>query len=172
VAFQNENAVEACREVMAAVAAGVAVMTLVDADGEPHGMTISSLTPVSADPPSVLVCVGGAASSRPYLAEGQRFCANVLAADQVAQSMGFAFGEADPFATFGWTPAEDGTPVLEGTAAQLMCEVERVVDHHGTGVVLAAVISGAVARDEALVYWKTAYYGGLVPVEPGTTGRW
>jgi flavin reductase (DIM6/NTAB) family NADH-FMN oxidoreductase RutF len=150
---------------MAAVAAGVAVMTLADADGEPRGMTISSLTPVSADPPSVLMCVGGAASSRPYLVKGQRFCANVLAADQVAQSMGFAFGEDDPFVTFGWTPAEDGTPVLDGTAAHLLCEVERVVDHHGTAVVLAAAIGGAVAKDEALVYWNTAYYGDLVPVE-------
>jgi flavin reductase (DIM6/NTAB) family NADH-FMN oxidoreductase RutF len=172
VAFQNENPVEACRQVMAAVAAGVAVMTLVDADGVLHGMTISSLTPVSADPPSVLLCVGGAASSRPYLVAGQRFCANVLAADQVAQSMGFAFGEDDPFATFGWTPAEDGTPVLDGTSGHLLCEVERVVDHHGTGVVLAAVIDGTVTKDEALVYWKTAYYGGLIPVEPGVTGRW
>jgi len=165
VADQNEIAVEACREVMAAVAAGVAVMTLVDAVGKPHGMTISSLTPVSADPPSVLICVGGAASSRPFLVEGQRFCANVLAADQMAQSMGFAFGEDDPFTTFGWTPAEDGSPVLEGTAGHLVCEVERVVEHHGTAVVLAAVIDGAVTKDEALVYWKTDYYGGLVPVE-------
>ena len=165
MADQNEIAVEACREVMAAVAAGVAVMTLVDAVGKPHGMTISSLTPVSADPPSVLICVGGAASSRPFLVEGQRFCANVLAADQMAQSIGFAFGEDDPFTTFGWRPAEDGSPVLEGTAGHLVCEVERVVEHHGTAVVLAAVIDGAVTKDEALVYWKTDYYGGLVPVE-------
>jgi len=172
VTVKDDSAVEACREVMAAVAAGVAVMTLADADGELRGMTISSLTPVSADPPSVLICVGGAASSRPHLVKGQRFCANVLAADQVAQSMGFAFGEDDPFVTFGWTPAEDGTPVLDGTAAHLLCEVERVVDHHGTAVVLAAAIGGAVTKDEALVYWNTAYYGGLVAVEPGASGAW
>lgn len=168
---RSDNAVEVCREVMAGVPAGIAVMTLVDADGVNHGMTISSLTSVSADPPSVLICVGGAASSRPFLVEGQRFCANVLAADQVALSMGFAFGEDDPFSTFRWTPSADGAPVLEGTAAHILCEVERVVDHHETAVVLAGVIDGSVTRDDALVYWKTAYYGELVPVESGTANR-
>ena len=39
---------------------------------------ISSLTPVSADPPSVLMCIGGGASSRPAMVEGQTFCANTI----------------------------------------------------------------------------------------------
>jgi flavin reductase (DIM6/NTAB) family NADH-FMN oxidoreductase RutF len=154
----SQKAVEACRDVMASVAAGVAVLTLVDADGQRHGMTISSLTPVSADPPSILVCVGGAASSRPFLVEGQRFGLSVLAAGQDAQSMGFAFGAEDPFEVFAWTPAGDGSPILDEAAAHLICEVERVVDHHDTAVVLAGVVDGAVVKDEALVYWRVRYF--------------
>ncbi len=162
---QAEQVIELCRRVMDGVPTGVAVMTLVDSDGVAHGMTISSLTTVSADPPSVLMCIGGAASSRPFLVEGQRFCANLLAADQTVQSADFAYGAADPFEVHDWTPADDGTPILADTAAHLLCDVERVVDHHGVGVVLAAVVGGALDKDEALIYRNRTYYGRLVPVD-------
>jgi flavin reductase (DIM6/NTAB) family NADH-FMN oxidoreductase RutF len=167
-----ETIVEVTSEVMGRVAAGVAVMTLVDDDGVRRGMTISSLTPVSSDPPSVLVCVGGAASSRPALVEGRVVCMNVLAADQVPVSIGFAWGEDDPFSVFDWTPAADGIPVLSDTTAHLLCRVVGVVEHHGTAVVLADVLDGAVHADEALVYWRKQYFGGLVPAEPTSTGTW
>jgi flavin reductase (DIM6/NTAB) family NADH-FMN oxidoreductase RutF len=167
-----ETAIDVTAEVMGRVAAGIAVMTLVDDDGVRRGMTISSLTPVSSDPPSVLMCVGGAASSRPALVEGRAFCANVLAADQVPLSIGFAWGEGDPFAMFGWQDAGDGTPVLMGTAAHLRCRVERIVEHNGTAVVLAAVEDGAVHKDETLVYWQKQYFGGLIPAESNETGVW
>ncbi len=163
---------ELCAEVMAAMPSGVAVMTLVDDAGGLHGMTISSLTPVSSEPPSVLMCVGGSASSRPFLIEGQRLCANILAADQAAHSMGFAFGDDDPFEVFEWSSDEDGTPILANTAAHLLCEVERVVDYHETAVVLAAVRGGSVDKDETLVYRNKSYFGDLIPVTSGAKGQW
>lgn len=172
MASSLETPVDLAREITGRVAAGIAVMTLVDDQGVRRGMTISSLTPVSADPPSVLMCIGGAASARPALIEGRAFCANVLAADQAKVSMGFAWGDADPFEVFSWRPAADGTPILDDTAAHLLCRVERVVEHHGTAVVLAAVEGGGVDRDEALVYWRKTYFGGLVPVEPEAGGVW
>ncbi len=167
-----EGAADLCQEVMSGMTFGIAVMTLVDTDGQPHGMTISSLAPLSADPPTVLMRIGQAASSRPFLVPGRRLCANVLAADQVPQSMGFAFGSEDPFEAFDWEPTADGTPVLVGTAAHLLCEVERVVDHHDVSVVFASVIGGSLDKDESLIYRRKTYYRGLLPVEPGATGNW
>lgn len=172
MAPSTETLVDLTGEVMSRVAAGIAVLTLLDDSAVPHGMTISSLTPVAADPPSVLMCIGGGASSRPALVEGRLFCANVLGADQVALSKGFAWGDADPFETFAWEPAPDGTPVLADTAAHLMCRVERVVEHDGTAVVVAAVEGGRVDSDSALVYWRKQYFGRLIPVEPETSGAW
>jgi flavin reductase (DIM6/NTAB) family NADH-FMN oxidoreductase RutF len=160
------------KEVMNRMAAGVAVMTLVDSDGVHRGMTISSLTPVSADPPSVLMCIGERASSRPALVEGQTFCANILASDQVDHSMGFAWGDDDPFEAFEWSAADDGTPILSDTCAHLLCEVERVIEHHGTAVVLAKPIGGGVHKDDALVYWMQKYFGEVIPVDSGATGVW
>jgi flavin reductase (DIM6/NTAB) family NADH-FMN oxidoreductase RutF len=164
--------VEVNREVMARVAAAVEVVTLIDDEGALHGMTISSLAPVSAEPPSLLVCIGPEASTRPSLVPGQAFCINVLASDQVDQSVGFAYGTEDPFEVFEWSPGPDGTPILGGTTAHLMCEVERVVVHHETAVVMAKVIGGATHKDEALVYWMQSYYGDLVSTTPVVQGTW
>ena len=135
-------------------------------------MTINSLSSVAAEPPSVLMCVANTSKSRPSLVEGQSFCVNILASDQASHSVGFAWGEEDPFELFEWSPAPDGTPVLVGTAAHLLCEVERVVEHHGTAVVLAKVTAGGVHKDEMLAYWRRRYYGDLVAADPEITGTW
>lgn len=153
-----------CAEVMATVASGVAVLTLVDGDGVMRGTTISSLTPVSADPPSVLVCLGSAASCRPAMGEGRAFCVNVLTEEQVAVSNGFAFGEDDPFTEFAWEQVDDGPPILDGVAAHLTCVVEQVVEHHGTAVVMARVVDGSLNAPGALVFWQEGYHGSLRPI--------
>ncbi|MEO7653326.1 MAG: flavin reductase family protein, partial [Bryobacteraceae bacterium] len=38
-------------------ATGVTVLTVLDAKGSPHGMTVNSFTSVSLDPPLILVCI-------------------------------------------------------------------------------------------------------------------
>ena len=164
--------VETARAVMSRVAASVEVVTMRDAEGNPRGMTVSSLTQVSADSPALLVCIGPAASMRPSFVTGQAFCVNVLSSDQVDLSVGFAFGTEDPFEVFEWSPAADGTPVLAGTAAHLMCEVDRVVVFNETAVVLASVTGGEVYKDETLVYWMQSYYGDLVPTAQEVQGDW
>ena len=168
----DQNLVDAAKEVMGRIAMTVEVMTLIETDGTLRGMTISSLAPVSADPPSVLMCIGPQASSRPALVEGKTFCINVLATDQVPAAIGFAYGTEDPFDVFDWEPAPDGTPVVSGSAVTLFCEVENVVLHHETAVVLARVTGGEVHKDEALVYWQQKYYGDFVGIMPEETGTW
>jgi len=164
--------VETARAVMSRVAASVEVVTMRDADGNPRGMTVSSLTQVSAESPALLVCIGPNASMRPFFVDGQAFCVNVLSSDQVDLSVGFAFGTEDPFEVFGWSPAHDGTPVLAGTAAHLMCEVDQVVVYNETAVVLASVTGGEVYKNETLVYWMQSYYGDLVPTAQEVQGDW
>ena len=166
---QTLSPVEACKEVMSTVASGVAVLTFADDAGALRGMTISSLTPVSADPPSVLMCIGEKASCLPALVVGRVFAVNVLGADQAAASAGFAYGEADPFTVFPWTRNAGGPPLLDDAPAFLVGEVERIVEHHGTAVVLAAVRAGEVRRPDSLVYWRKTYHRAQ-PV--GTTGKW
>lgn len=164
--------VERFREVMSAVPAAVAVLTLVDDDGEPRGMTISSLASVSADPPSVMFGIGPNASMKATFVPGRDLCINLLSGDQAGHSVGFAYGEERPFEVFEWSPAENGAPLLAGCASHLLGQVKRVEVHHGTSIVLTDVTGGDVHTDDALVYWHRAYFGGLVPVEGTEPGKW
>ena len=170
---QDDAFSEACVEVMSRVAASVAVMTLEDPDGTKRGMTITSLSSVSSDPPAVVVSIGEGASSHPFMAPGQTIGLNLLASDQTNYSIGFSWGKSeDPFADFPWKYAAGDTPVLTEAAAHFVCEVEKVEQYHGSAVVMARVIECDILKDETLVYWQRTYYGGLIPVEDGATGKW
>lgn len=151
------------------VAHGIAVLTLVDGDGERRGMTISSLTGASADPVTVLMCIRNSASMRPWLVPGQSVGVSVLGSGQAGVSAGFAYGAEDPFVAFAWHPDAGGTPVIDGSAGYLAGTIERVVDNHDTAVVIVAVEHAEVFGDDGLVYWMKQYREGLVTTE---SGRW
>ena len=170
---QNEAFTEACVEAMSRVAASVAVLTLEGPDGIKRGMTITSLSSVSSDPPAVVVSVGEGASSHPFMAPGQTIGVNLLAADQTDYSIGFSWGKSeDPFADFPWKYAAGDTPVLTEAAGHLVCTIEKVEQYHGSAVVMARVIACDIRKDETLVYWRRSYFGELVPVEGGVDGKW
>lgn len=169
---EQDDFAEACVEVMSRVAASVAVLTLEDPDGTKRGMTITSLSSVSSEPPAVVVCVGEGASSHPFMVPGQRFGVNLLGADQVDYSIGFSWAKSDdPFGDFPWK-VSSGAPVLSEAAAHFVCEVEQVSQYHGSAVVMAKVVDCRIHKDETLVYWRRTYYGDLVPAEGGVPGKW
>ncbi|MEN8112978.1 MAG: flavin reductase family protein [Actinomycetota bacterium] len=163
---------EIVQDVIARVPFALEVVTLVTADGGPGGMTISSLALLSMDPPSVSMAIGSQAALREEFVVGRRLCVNILGAGQVGESFGFSYGTEDPFEVFDWEPAPDGTPILGGTAGYLLCDIEQVVDHHGTSVVLAGVVGGATRSDETLVYRMRRYYAHLGEPVSDMRGSW
>jgi flavin reductase (DIM6/NTAB) family NADH-FMN oxidoreductase RutF len=60
----------------AAAALGTAV------DGHATGMTVSTLAPVSLEPPPVSVCIAGTSAFWPLPRQGERIGASILAGDQ------------------------------------------------------------------------------------------
>ena len=105
------------RSVLSRFATGVCVMTAV-ADGAPHGMTASSVTSVSLDPPLVLVCVDRSAVMAELVEVAGAFALTVLAADQRTLADRFAdpkrpAGQAQ-FTDVATVTATTGAPVLEG----------------------------------------------------------
>src|ERR1700737_1538566 len=83
----------AFREAMGQLASGVCVVTF-GSGGERTGLTATSVASLSADPPSLLVCVNRAASRHRSVQSHGEFVVNVLAADQreIADRFGGAAG--------------------------------------------------------------------------------
>ena len=111
----------ALRQVLGAFVTGVTVITTVDAQGKPHGLTANSFTSVSLDPPLILWSQSLTAPSHPVFRAAERFVVNILADDQVEVSNRFARGGADKFAGAEWKPGLGGVPLLAGCAAYLEC---------------------------------------------------
>jgi flavin reductase (DIM6/NTAB) family NADH-FMN oxidoreductase RutF len=117
--------------VLSTVPKPVAVVTGLGPEGEPVGMTVSSLTTVSLAPPLVLFCP--AVTSRAWAAARERgsFAVNILGRQQSALAMRFS-GPGDRFAGLSTAFTEDGIPMLADALAVLVCVVRdehRAADH-------------------------------------------
>jgi flavin reductase (DIM6/NTAB) family NADH-FMN oxidoreductase RutF/DNA-binding IclR family transcriptional regulator len=109
------------RQVLGSFVTGVTVITTLDADGRPHGLTANSFSSVSLDPPLILWSQSLTAPSHPVFRDAERFVVNILADDQVDISNKFARGGADKFAGCEVEAGLGGVPLIRGSAAHLEC---------------------------------------------------
>jgi flavin reductase (DIM6/NTAB) family NADH-FMN oxidoreductase RutF len=145
------------RAVLGRFASGITVITARDAQGTPHGMTVSAFSSLSLDPPLVLVCVGNDATMAPVMAAADSFAVNVLSDVQEALSRRFAGKVDDRFAGVGYREGELGDPVLDDVLASLQC---RVVARHPAGdhvIVVGRVEHGAARDAKPLLYYRGGY---------------
>jgi flavin reductase (DIM6/NTAB) family NADH-FMN oxidoreductase RutF len=117
------------RDALGSFATGVTVVTCVDSDGTPFGLTANSFTSVSLDPPLLLVCVHRDAACRVALVEAPNFAVNVLQTEQQPESIRFSTRAEDRFGNSDWAPGELGAPVLGESLAVFECERHAV--HEG-----------------------------------------
>lgn len=149
---------------MRVLASGVTILAARGQDGEPLAMTASSVTSLSAEPPSLLVCVGRSASIARALVRLRHFSVNVLAADQVDVARAFG-GQLDVnglarFAYGRWRGLDGrALPVLDGTRASFDCEVAHVHDWATHHIVIGTVraVQVAPAASDSLVYVDGQY---------------
>lgn len=103
---------------------GVTIVTCLDAEGAPIGLTANSFNALSLQPPLVLWSLRRRSPSLPAFAAAPHFAVNVLAESQVELSRRFASPVTDKFAHGAWAPGESGVPVLAGCVAVYECATE------------------------------------------------
>jgi flavin reductase (DIM6/NTAB) family NADH-FMN oxidoreductase RutF len=155
--------------IMSAFPTGVAVVTTLDADGRPRGLTTNALCAVSADPPLLLVCVDKESRTLPALLHSRRFVVNFLAEQRDHLARVFASKADDKFADVAWEPGIGGMPCLsEDSLAYAECETEQELEA-GDHVVLTGLVVGGLAPDPdsvPILYFRRSYSSPVVvPVE-------
>jgi flavin reductase (DIM6/NTAB) family NADH-FMN oxidoreductase RutF len=108
------------KRTLAQWASGVTVITTLR-DAIAHGMTASSFSSLSLEPPLVLVSVDQRARLHQLLPETGRYGVSILAKGQDALSTHFAGRPSDSL-QIPWIEAE-GLPFLDGAVAHLACDV-------------------------------------------------
>ena len=110
------------RNALGQFATGVTIVTTIDAQAAPVGVTASSFNSVSLDPPLVLWSLAKTANSMPAYQNSGGFNVHVLASHQSELSNQFARSSDDKFAGLDWSPCEQGFPLLPEYAALFRCK--------------------------------------------------
>lgn len=134
------------------------MITAVDADGRPFGMTANSFTSVSLEPPLVLWNLGRDANCYQRMRSANRFVINILSEDQQDLSRRFASTELDKFADTDWSADAHGCPQLSGCLGYLNCQQRELIDAGDHVIVLAEVTAHRVgASASPMVFYQGAY---------------
>ena len=149
------------RGAMRHLAGGVSVIT-VGRGKDITGMTVTSVSSLSMEPPSLVVSINRASSSWPLLKRHGFFGVNILTADQLEVAERFTgkggLKGAERFAGASWTTAASGVPLLVGALAAIDCEAEDIVERHSHAVVIGRVLDLRLSsRTAALAYWQGQY---------------
>jgi len=118
------------RAALGRFATGVTIVSCLDEEGAPVGLTANSFNALSLDPPLVLWSLRRTSPSVSAFARAQRFSVNVLSEAQVDLSRRFAARVEDKFADGAWSLGQHGAPVLAGCVAAFECET---VSHQVAG---------------------------------------
>lgn len=144
----------AYRQLMSAFPTGVTVVTTLDRDGLPAGLTCSSLTSVTLDPPTLLVCVHQDSRPGGLIVERGSFAVNLLHSRGRDAAEVFAGSSRDRFCHVSWAPSPAlGLPWLTTCAlAVAECYVSdtRVVGDHT--VIFGQVVGARQQQDVPLLY--------------------
>lgn len=152
------------RQVLSCYPTGVVGITAVDGDAA-VGMAANSFTSVSLEPPLVLFCAGHSSTTWPRIRAAGRFAVNVFAHDQSDLCARFASSGGDRFEGSRWTPSPLGSPVLDGTAAVLDCEIADIHLAGDHDIVVGRVAHAFSEPDRAPLVFHQGGYAALAGLD-------
>jgi flavin reductase (DIM6/NTAB) family NADH-FMN oxidoreductase RutF len=150
----------ALKESLAALPAGVVVVSTHFAGGF-AGLTATSFTSVSVEPPLVLACLDSFARTRDAVAEAGEFSVSVLERSQEFLAERFA-GRA-PLVDPGWRDVSHGLspgglPILGGCVAWFECRLTELRAAGDHDICLGEVRACGRRQGEPLVLWNRSFW--------------
>src|SRR5436305_1627465 len=145
---------------MGAFPTGVTIVTTLDHDGRPKGLTLQAFLAVSTDPPLCLIGLDRTSRTIDALERHGAFVVNFLAAGREHLSNRFASKEEDKFGHVHWQPSRvaRGAPVLTDDAvAYAECVIVRKIEAGDHWLFVASVDGGAATERTPLMYFRRSY---------------
>jgi flavin reductase (DIM6/NTAB) family NADH-FMN oxidoreductase RutF len=147
------------RQAMRRMASTVTIITATDHDRH-HGMTVTAVSSVSMEPPSLLVCLNNRTRLHDIMGQARRFCVNVLHDEQAELSIAFSGSvpAEERFDKGVWEKTADGLGFLVDAQANIFCEKMAAIPI-GTHTIFVGQVIEVRLGDavEPLIYQNASY---------------
>lgn len=142
---------------------GVVTIVTTSNSADPLGITATAFSSVTADPPSVLVCLGRATGTCNVVEETGQFNVNLLASQHGDLAMRFGGAHQvtgpDKFTQGKWDTDKRGLPVLRDALVSLSCDVSEVVETSSHAVFIGQINDATIREGQPLLFEKSAFRG-------------
>ena len=138
---------------------GVTVATTYGPSG-PTGLTVSSFTSVSLDPPLILISVAKGSAMHELFHKAKAYAVNFVADDQRSVSDRFAgrTNAKDRFEGVGFTRGVTGSPIIDGVRAAIECRAWQIYEGGDHSILVGEVVSAKTFNSKRpLVYYSQQY---------------
>ena len=117
----------------------VSILSNKDEEGNSNAITVSSVTSISMEPPSLLVCINKNSRIHDTLKEGSQFCINLLSKDQEELSNICSDENKydERFNDNNWN--SNNVPFLGNAQANIFCKVDKLTSYHTHTIVVGMV---------------------------------
>jgi flavin reductase (DIM6/NTAB) family NADH-FMN oxidoreductase RutF/DNA-binding GntR family transcriptional regulator len=144
------------RHVVGHLASGVTLVTTRTPEG-PFGMTASSVTSLSVDPPMMLACLNSASPTSAAVARAGAYAVNVLGEGHGHLAQQFATPSADKFAGVRVRDGVLGLPLLADSLARIECRVVEQVTAATHTIFLGRVVDAQAEEGNPLTYFRGGF---------------
>ena len=125
----------------------VSIMSNKDNADNPNAITVSSVTSISMDPPSLLICINKSSRIHDSIELGSKFCINLLNNDQ--EDLSNICSDEDMydqrFKDKNWNL--ENIPFLKNAQANIFCKVDKLTSYH-THTIVIGLVEDANYADE------------------------
>ena len=121
----TDEQIRTLRSALGNFATGITVITALDENGEPRGMTANSFSSVSLEPALVSWCVGRESGLFDLFQKANHFAVNILHSGQQSLSQLFAGPDENKFGQTSWHAGIHGLPLLDDCACRFQCEIKH-----------------------------------------------
>ena len=150
------------REAFSQFATGITVVTTLDKNGKPIGLTANSFASVSLEPPLVSWCVDKSSTRFHEFADAEYFSISVLTAEQEDISNLFAKRSWDEsvFNDVEWYEGHHGVPQIPNVSARFHCKTAHLYEG-GDHLIIIGAVEGYTSDPQAPLLFSQGEYRTL-----------
>ena len=117
----------------------VSVISNTQSNGRKNAITVSSVTSISINPPSIIVCINKKSSIHEGLVLNSKFCINLVNEEQqdIAEICSDPNRINERFKNIEWIGKKP--PIMKNALVNIICKVDKIVEYKTHSIVIGLV---------------------------------